>query len=65
MEAAKLKKFLIKIAENIDDETTVEDIYEELLFLIDIQEFEEQVKSSLISNKEDEKKISGAENNPD
>jgi len=48
---------LIKIAENIDDETSVEDIYEELLFLIDIEEFQEQVKSGQISTQEDVEKM--------
>lgn len=42
MEGEKLKKSLIQIAEKVKDDTTVEDIYKQLAYLMDIEESEKQ-----------------------
>jgi hypothetical protein len=42
METQKLKDSLLKIAEKVDPNTTIEDIYKQLSYLADIEESEEQ-----------------------
>lgn len=42
MQSQKLKKYLYKIADQVDDSTTLEDVYKELALLADIEESEAQ-----------------------
>ncbi len=44
MKEAKLKKYLIHIAEKLTPESTLEDVYEQLALLSDIDESEKQEK---------------------
>ncbi len=44
MKASTLKKHLIKIAESLTPESTIEDVYEHLSLLAEIDESERQVK---------------------
>lgn len=56
MESKKLKESLIKIAEKVDKETTLEDIYVQLSYLADIEESEEQeAKGEVLTQDEVEK----------
>ena len=48
MNADRLKEYLILIAENVIPQTQLEDIYEQLALLADIDESEEQGKNSEI-----------------
>jgi len=45
MKASTLKKHLIKIAESLTPDSTIEDVYEHLSLLADIDESEQQVKN--------------------
>jgi len=58
MEKLKLKESLLKIAEKVQPETTVEDIFKQLAFLIDIEESEEQEAKGEILIQEEVEKIS-------
>jgi hypothetical protein len=42
MEQSKLKAYLIQIAENLTENATLEDVYEQLAFFADIEESEHQ-----------------------
>lgn len=42
MQSQKLKEYLYQIANQVDDSTTLEDIYKELALLADIEESEAQ-----------------------
>lgn len=42
MQSQKLKEYLHQIADQVDDSTTLEDIYKELALLADIEESELQ-----------------------
>lgn len=44
MKASTLKKHLIKIAENLTPDSTIEDVYEHFSLLTDIDESEQQEK---------------------
>jgi hypothetical protein len=53
MSNIKLKKSLLQIAGNITPETTIEEVYEQLALLADIDKSEEHVKlGKLYSHKE-------------
>ncbi len=58
MEKIKLKKSLIEIAEKVNDQTTVEDIYNQLAFLLDIEESEEQERNGKIFTQKQVEKMS-------
>lgn len=45
MKAAKIKKSLLQIANQIKSDTTIEEVYEQLALLADIELSEEQVKA--------------------
>lgn len=56
MESKKIKESLLKIAEKVETDTTLEDIYKQLAYLADIEESEEQeAKGEIISQDEVEK----------
>lgn len=58
MESTKLKESLLKIAERVEPETTLEDIYQQLAFLSDIEESEEQeARGEVVTQEEVEKKF--------
>jgi len=42
MQSQKLKEYLYQIADQIDNSTTLEDVYKKLALLADIEESEEQ-----------------------
>ncbi len=48
MTAVTLKKYLIQIADKLTPESTLEDVYEQLSLLSDIDESEKQEKSGEI-----------------
>jgi hypothetical protein len=48
MNAERLKEYLKHIAENVTPQTQLEDIYEQLALLADIDESEEQEKNNEI-----------------
>ena len=53
MKKVALKKYLIQIAEKLTPESTLEDVYEQLSLLADIDESEEQEKNGeTLSQKE-------------
>ena len=57
MKGEALKEYLIKIAENVDEKTELEDIYNQLALLNDIDESEEQEKrGEILTQKEVEEK---------
>lgn len=58
MESTKLKESLLKIAERVEPETTLEDIYKQLAFLSDIEEAEEQEARGEVVTQEEVEKIS-------
>ncbi len=58
MEIIKLKESLLKIAEKVQPDTTVEDIFKQLSYLIDIEESEEQERRGEIKTQEEVEKIS-------
>ncbi len=54
---SKLKEHLVQIADRITPESTLEDVYEELSLLADIEESEEQEqKGETLTQKEVEEK---------
>ena len=44
MRGIKIKKTLLQIANNVNSSTTIEDVYEQLALLADIEKSEEQEK---------------------
>jgi hypothetical protein len=58
MSTKKLKESLIRIAENIKDDTTLEDVYKQLSYLSDIEESENQVRNGEILTQEEIEKSS-------
>lgn len=58
MEKTRLKKSLIEIAEKVNDKTTVEDIYNRLAFLLDIEESEEQERNGKVFSQSQVEKMS-------
>jgi len=44
LKAIKLKEYLIQISDRITEKTTLEDVYEQLSLLNDIEESEEQIE---------------------
>ena len=44
MSGIKIKKTLLQIANNVNSSTTIEDVYEQLALLADIEKSEEQEK---------------------
>jgi hypothetical protein len=46
MKSNPLKKYLLEIADKVDENTTLEDIYEQLSFLNDIAISEKQYKNN-------------------
>ena len=53
MKEVKLKEYLNQIAERLTEDSTLEDVYEQLSLLADIDESEEQVeKGEVLSQKE-------------
>ena len=58
MESQKIKDSLIKIAEKVNNNTTIEDVYKQLSYLADIEESEEQEKNGEVLTQEEVEKIS-------
>ncbi|MFC4872855.1 hypothetical protein [Negadavirga shengliensis] len=57
MKAVKLKEYLNQIADRLTEDSTLEDVYEQLSLLADIDESEEQVeKGEVLTQKEVEEK---------
>ena len=52
METLTLKNHLYKIADEVTENTTVEDIFEQFQMLIDIIESEKQIKNNLVFSHE-------------
>lgn len=53
MKVVKLKEYLNQIADRLTEDSTLEDVYEQLSLLADIDESEEQVeKGEVLSQKE-------------
>ena len=53
MKQLKLKEYLNQIADRLTEDSTLEDVYEQLSLLADIDESEEQVeKGDILSQKE-------------
>ena len=48
MQSAKIKEYLLQIADKVTPETTLEDIYNQLALLSDIEESENEVKEGKI-----------------
>jgi len=58
METQKLKDSLLKIAEKIDPDTTIEDVYKQLSYLADIEESEEQESRGEVLTQDTAEKLS-------
>ncbi len=57
---SKLKEHLVQIADRITPESTLEDVYEQLSLLVDIEESEEQeMNGETLTQKEVEEKSKG------
>ena len=57
MTASKIKQSLLEIANRVKPDTTIEDVYEQLALLSDIEKSEQQEKEGKVfSQKEVEKK---------
>jgi len=57
MKAVKLKAYLNQIAERLTEESTLEDVYEKLSLLADIDESEEQLETGeILTQKEVEER---------
>jgi hypothetical protein len=53
MRKVKLKEYLIRIADRLTEDSTLEDVYEQLSLLADIEESEEQVeKGEVLTQRE-------------
>lgn len=46
MSSEKLKEYLLQIADNVQESTKLDDIYDQLALLADIEESEEQEKEA-------------------
>jgi hypothetical protein len=57
MRSEKLKQYLLEIAEKIDENTDLEDIYAQLALLADIDESEEQEKNGEVHSQEEVEKM--------
>ena len=57
MKSETLKKSLIQMAGKVKRDTTVEDIYKQLAFLLDIEESEQQEKEGLVFSQKEVEKI--------
>ncbi|MFM9837490.1 MAG: hypothetical protein ACKVOQ_04455 [Cyclobacteriaceae bacterium] len=53
MNSEKLKEYLLHIAENIKPNTQLDDFYNQLALLADIDEFEEQEKLGMVVSHEE------------
>jgi hypothetical protein len=53
MKEQYLKKYLLQIADNLTSESTLQDVYEQLSLLSDIDKSEEQVKKGEILSQEE------------
>lgn len=53
MKDVKLKKHLIKIANNLTPQSTLEDVYEQLAMLSDIEESEQQEKAGEVFSQQE------------
>ena len=58
MDAKTIKGYLHEISEKVDDTTTIEDIYNHLALLREIDEAEEQMRMGLVVPHQDFKKMS-------
>lgn len=58
METIKLEESLLQIAEKVEKDTTIEDVFKQLSYLIDIEESEEQERNGDIKSQEEIEKIS-------
>jgi hypothetical protein len=58
METQKLKDSLLKIAEKVDPDTTIEDVYKQLSYLADIEESEEQESRGEVLTQDTAEKLS-------
>lgn len=58
MKQVALKKYLIQIAEKLTPESTLEDVYEQLSLLSDIDESEQQEKNGETLSQKDVQTIS-------
>jgi uncharacterized pyridoxal phosphate-containing UPF0001 family protein len=58
MKHPNLKETLIKIADNVDDKTTFEDVLKQLTFLLDIEQSEQDEKDGNIFTQQEVEKIS-------
>nr|MBI1231252.1 hypothetical protein [Cytophagales bacterium] len=57
MKSVKLKAYLNQIADRLTEDSTLEDVYEQLSLLADIDESEEQVeKGEILTQKEVEER---------
>ena len=57
MKEVKLKEYLNQIADRLTEDSTLEDVYEQLSLLADIDESEEQVdKGEILTQKEVEER---------
>jgi predicted transcriptional regulator len=57
MREVKLKEYLSQIADRLTEDSTLEDVYEQLSLLADIDESEEQIeKGEVLTQKEVEEK---------
>lgn len=59
MESRKLKESLLKIADEVKPDTTLEDIYKQLSYLADIEESEQQELAGETKTQEEVEKIAG------
>jgi len=59
MKSQKIKESLYKIADQITDATTLEDIYKELALLADIEESEEQEARGDVYTQTEVEKMAG------
>jgi predicted transcriptional regulator len=58
MKPVKLKAYLNQIADGLTEDSTLEDVYEQLSLLADIEESEEQVeKGEILTQKEVEENL--------
>jgi hypothetical protein len=48
MDAKRIKAYLLELADKVDSKTTLEDIYNHLALLRDIDQAEEEVKLGLV-----------------
>jgi hypothetical protein len=58
MEDVKLKKYLLQIADKITADSTLEDVYEQLALLADIDESEMEEKSGATFSQKEVKEVS-------